>query len=258
MAKKIDDAVLDELKRERLNVLLGHTEYDPDEEEALVRTALSWKSAAIVLTGLHHSDATRRLLRGASVPVVELWELGSQPIDSAVGFDHVTVGRTVAAHLAARGRGRLRFLGARLHADHRARCRAEGFLAAARAAGAEAEIVEHPGAAGVEVGGFLLARALDETPGVEGIACSNDHMALGAIFECQRRGIAIPERLAIVGFGDLEFAGFCNPSLTAVRPSGDLIGREAARVIVESVRTGRYRSGEVIDTHHALIHRLSS
>ena len=83
-------------------------------------------------------------------------------------------------------------------------------------------------------------------------------MALGAIFECQRRGIAIPERLAIVGFGDLEFAGVCNPSLTTVRPSGDLIGREAARVIVESVRTGRYRSGEVIDTHHALIHRLSS
>lgn len=251
-------AIQDELKRERLNVLLGHTEYDPDEEETLVRTALSWKSAAIVLTGLHHSEATRRLLRGAAVPVVELWELGAQPIDSAVGFDHRAVGRTVAAHLIARGRRHLLYLGARLHVDHRARSRADGFLAAARAAGARAEVVDHPGAAGVEVGGLLLARALEASPEVDGIACSNDHIALGAIFECQRRGIAIPGRLAVVGFGDLDFAAVCNPSLTTVRPSGELIGREAARIIVDSVRSGRHSAGEILDTHHALVQRLSS
>ena len=251
-------AIQDELKKERLNVLLGHTEYDPEEEEALVRTALSWKSAAIVLTGLHHSDNTRRLLRAATVPVVELWELGSPPIDSAVGFDHRAVGRTAATHLTARGRKRLLFLGARLHADHRARSRAEGFLAAAGEAGAEAGIVEHPGAAGVDVGGVLLSRALDVASQADGIACSNDHIALGAIFECQRRGIAIPERLAIVGFGDLDFAAVCNPSLTTVRPSGDLIGREAARIIIESARTGRRHSAAVIDTHHALVQRLST
>lgn len=251
-------AIQDELKRERLNVLLGHTEYDPDEEETLVRTALSWKSAAIVLTGLHHSEATRRLLRGAAVPVVELWELGAPPIDSAVGFDHRAVGRTVAAHLIARGRRHLLYLGARLHVDHRARSRADGFLAAARAAGARAEVVDHPGAAGVEVGGLLLARALEASPEVDGIACSNDHIALGAIFECQRRGIAIPGRLAVVGFGDLDFAAVCNPSLTTVRPSGELIGREAARIIVDSVRSGRHSAGEILDTHHALVQRLSS
>ena len=251
-------AIQEDLKKERLNVLLGHTEYDLDEEEALVRTALSWKSAAIVLTGLRHSDATRRLLRGSRIPVIEIWELGQPPIDSVVGFDHRAVGRTAAAHLIERGRRRLLYLGARLHLDHRARSRAEGFLETARAAGVAADVVEHPGAAGVEIGALLLARAVDAEPAVDGIAFSNDHLAMGAIFECQRRGIAIPERLAIVGFGDLDFAAVCHPSLTTIRPSGDLIGREAARIIIESVRAGEHRSGEIVDTHHALIRRLST
>jgi LacI family gluconate utilization system Gnt-I transcriptional repressor len=250
--------IQEELRKERLNVLLGHTEYDLEEEESLVRTALAWKSAAIVLTGLDHGEATRRLLLGSRVPVIEIWELGRPPIDNAVGFDHRAVGRTAATHLVAAGRRRLLFLGARLHLDRRARNRAEGFLETARAAGVSAEIVEHPGPAGVEVGSLLLARALDAHPEADGIAFSNDHMALGAIFECQRRGVDIPGRIAVIGFGDLEFAAACHPSLTTIRPSGDLIGREAARIIVEHVRSGVRQRGRTVDTHHALIRRLSA
>src|SRR5690606_31441291 len=61
-----------ELVAEGLQVLLGHSEYGLDQEEALVRTALSWAPAAIVLTGLSHSPATRRMLAASDVPVVEM------------------------------------------------------------------------------------------------------------------------------------------------------------------------------------------
>lgn len=251
-------AVQEELKRERLNVLLGHTEYDLAEEENLVRTALSWKSAAIVLAGLQHNGAARRLLQDAAIPVVEIWELGGgRPIDSAVGFDHTAVGRDAATHLIARGRRRLRFLGARLHLDHRARTRAEGFIATARAAGVEAELESHPGNATAPVGALLIARAIESDPTIDGVAFSNDHLAMGALFECRRRGIAVPERLGVMGFGDLDFASVCEPPLTTLRPSGDLIGRETARIVLESVHRGA-RLGEVVDTHHVLVQRLST
>lgn len=251
-------AIQEELKHERLNVLLGHTEYDLAEEESLVRTALSWKSAAIVLAGLRHSEATRRLLANANIPVVEIWELGGQPIDSAVGFDHAAVGRDTAAHLISRGRRRLRFLGARLNMDHRARTRAEGFLETARAAGVVAEVESHPDSATAGVGALLLDRAIRADPEIDGIAFSNDHLAMGALFECYRRGIEVPERLSVMGFGDLDFAAVCEPPLTTVRPSGDLIGRETARIIVDSVHSPYRRRGEVVDTHHLLVQRLST
>jgi LacI family transcriptional regulator, gluconate utilization system Gnt-I transcriptional repressor len=247
-----------DLARERLNVLLGHTEYDLDEEEALVRTALSWRAAAIVLTGLTHTAGTRRLLQASATPVVEIWELGGPQIDMAVGFDHALVGETAARHLVERGRRKLLFVGARMADDRRAAARCSGFLATAAHLGVEAAAMEHPGPATVEIGPLLLAQALRAHPDVDGMAFSNDHLALGALFECQRRKIDVPQRLALLGFGDLGFSSVSNPPLTTIKPSGELIGQEVARLIRRAVESDEHTPGISIDTHHVLVQRLTT
>jgi LacI family gluconate utilization system Gnt-I transcriptional repressor len=249
-----------ELRAEGLQVLLGHSEYDEAEEEALVRTALSWAPAAVVLTGLTHRPETRKLLKASGIPVIEMWELGSEPIDMAVGFSHPQVGASAARHLLSKGRRTLAFLGARMHEDRRAAQRARGFEEACRAGVAgSCEIVNHPGAATVEAGALLLNRALQQVPNLDGIACSNDLVALGALFECQRQGLAIPADIALVGFGDLDFSASCIPSLTTIRPSGDLIGKEVARLILERIRDDPPEGPRrIIDTGHVLIERRST
>ena len=248
-----------ELGKEKIQVLLGHTEYSEREEENLVRAALSWSPAAIVLTGLHHSAATRKLLKVSQTPVIEIWELGDKPIDMAVGFSHRQVGETIANHLLARGRRRIAFLGARLREDRRAAERADGFAEAMKAdRRGDAFLFNHPAPASVEVGATLLAQAVAAVPDLDAIACSNDHLALGGLFECQRRGIAIPDRLALVGFGDMDFSSCCNPALTTVRPSGDIIGTETARLILEQMSGNHRNAGCVVDTHFRLLHRQSS
>jgi len=249
-----------ELATEGLQVLLGHSEYGEDQEEALVRTALSWAPAAVVLTGLSHSSETRKLLQASGVPVVEMWELGARPIDMAVGFSHPQVGASAARHLLSKNRRALAFIGARMQEDHRASKRASGFAETARTGEIlSCEIINHPGAATVEAGSLLLNRALQQLPKLDGIACSNDLIALGALFECQRRGIAVPHDIAVVGFGDLDFSASCIPSLTTIRPSGDLIGREVARLILSSIQGERPEGdARIIDTGHVLIERRST
>ncbi len=250
-----------ELAAEGLQVILGHSEYGEDQEEALVRTALAWAPAAVVLTGLSHSAETRKLLQASGVPVIEMWEIGGKPVDMAVGFSHPQVGASAARHLLSKGRRSISFLGARMQEDHRAAKRASGFAEEAkRAAGQVAcEIINHPGAATVEAGSLLLSRALQQVPNLDGIACSNDLIALGALFECQRQGIAVPDRIAVVGFGDLDFSASCIPSLTTIRPSGDLIGKEVARLILAGIH-GEHPVGaaRIIDTGHVLIERRST
>ncbi|MFC4174447.1 LacI family DNA-binding transcriptional regulator [Microvirga sp. GCM10011540] len=248
------------LAAEGLQVLLGHSEYGEGQEEALVRTALSWAPAAVVLTGLNHSPETRKLLKASRVPVVEMWELGGEPIDMAVGFSHPQVGASAAGHLLSKGRRNLVFLGARMDEDRRAAQRASGFAEAGKGGGAPiCEIINHPGAATVEAGALLLNRALQQAPDLDGIACSNDLIALGVLFECQRRGIAIPERVALIGFGDLDFSTSCVPSLTTIRPSGDLIGKEVARLILARIQEPHAEDARrVIDTSHVLIERRST
>lgn len=249
-----------ELASEGLQVLLGHTDYGENQEEALVRTALSWAPAAIVLTGLSHSHGTSKLLKASRIPVIEMWELGGEPLDMAVGFSHPQVGASAARHLLSKGRRNLAFLGARMHEDHRAAQRASGFAEAGKSGGASiCEIVNHPGAATVEAGALLLNRALQQVPDLDGVACSNDLIALGVLFECQRRGIAIPKEIALIGFGDLDFSASCVPSLTTIRPSGDLIGKEVARLILDSIHGSRPEGPRrTVDTSHVLIERRST
>jgi LacI family transcriptional regulator, gluconate utilization system Gnt-I transcriptional repressor len=247
------------LAAEGLQVLLGHSEYGMDQEEALVRTALSWGPAAIVLTGLTHSRSTQKLLRESHIPVVEMWELGGGPIDMAVGFSHPQVGASATEHLLSKGRRTLTFLGARMQEDHRAAQRAHGFEEACNKAGASCAVINHLGAASVEAGALLLSRALQQTPSLDGIACSNDLIALGVIFECQRRAIPIPGTIAVIGFGDLDFSTSCIPSLTTIRPSGDLIGKEVARLILNRIENPLPQGAErIIDTSHVLIERRST
>jgi LacI family gluconate utilization system Gnt-I transcriptional repressor len=247
--------IQDSLAPSGRQALIGHAEYSAVREEELVRAALAWSPAGIVLTGLHHTAATRRLLGRSGVPVVEMWELGADPIDAMVGFSHPAVGRVAAEHVITRGRRRPVFLGARLQEDRRAGQRAEGFLAAARDAGVAARVEAHPAPATVETGAILLGRALASgTP--DAVVASNDTVALGVLFECQRRGISVPDDLALVGFGDLGFSAWSVPTLTTIRPSGDLIGREVTRILLDRIE-GR-PADRVSDTGFSLIHRGSS
>ena len=244
-----------------MQVLLGHSEYGEDQEEALVRTALSWAPAAVVLTGLSHSSETRKLLQASGVPVVEMWELGARADRHGGRVLAPAGGRVGRPASPVEGSPRAR-LHRRAHAGGSPRREARERLCRRRLARREilsCEIINHPGAATVEAGSLLLNRALQQIPKLDGIACSNDLIALGALFECQRRGIAVPHDIAVVGFGDLDFSASCIPSLTTIRPSGDLIGREVARLILSSIQGERPEgNARIIDTGHVLIERRST
>lgn len=214
-----------------LHTLVGHTEYDPAQEERLVRAALSWAPAAVVLTGRDHAPGTRDLLRRSGARVVEMWDLGPDPIGRMVGFSHEAVGRRLARHFAEKGYGSAAFAGARLAEDTRAARRARGFLEAMAAAGIPARLVEVPGPASTAAGAPLMDQLAADP--VRAVACSNDTVALGLMFEAARRGIAIPGTLAVAGFGDLEFAARTVPPLTTLRPPADRIAAAVAEAVLQ-------------------------
>ena len=91
------------------------------------------------------------------------------------------------------------------------------------------------------------------------MACSNDTVALGVLFECQRRGIVVPDAFSLIGFGDLEFSSFCNPSLTTIRPSGSLIARSVTSLVLARIRgEPEIDHGHVVEIGTSMIVRGSS
>jgi LacI family gluconate utilization system Gnt-I transcriptional repressor len=108
-------------------------------------------------------------------------------------------------------------------------------------------------------GAELLAEMMGRWPTMTGLFAGNDNLALGALFECQRRGIRVPEDLSIVGFNDLEFSAVAFPSLTTVATPRYRIGERAAKIVLEIIRGSGARPPEpCIDLGFQLIRRGST
>jgi LacI family gluconate utilization system Gnt-I transcriptional repressor len=74
---------------------------------------------------------------------------------------------------------------------------------------------------------------------------SSDLVAFGAITEARRRGIAVPEQLAVCGFGDFEISRSAYPDFTTVRVDGAEIGRIAATQLLARIQ-GAIAPGRVL------------
>src|SRR5690606_6693068 len=64
-----------------------------------------------------------------------------------------------------------------------------------------------------------------------------DLSAFGALTECARRGVRVPDDIAVAGFGDYDIALICVPTQTTINPFPALIGEHTAELIL-SLRDG--------------------
>ena len=156
----------------------------------------------------------------------------------------------VASHLLDRGYRRVAFLGG---GDPRSYARGQGFRTALRERGfAPALDIELASPATIDAGREALDQLLATVPDIDAAFFTTDVFAAGALLACHRAGIAVPGRIAIAGFGDLELARQMN--LTTVRIRGYDIGRSAAEMVIASL-SGRGVTRKVVDLGFEMIVR---
>jgi len=216
-------------------VLIGNTRYSDAEEEKLLGINLQSNPDGVLLTGLSQSERVRQMLQSSRVPVVSMMDLPDDPQRLAVGFSQFEAGYTITRHLLVKGYRRIGFIGAQL--DERTLKRAEGYRQALRDAGSHDPrrelLVSDPST--IALGAELLGRMLAMAPDCDAVFCCNDDLAYGAIYQCQRRGIAVPARLAVCGFNDLPASAWMNPSVTTIATPRYRVGFEAATLLRKAI-----------------------
>lgn len=237
-------------------ILLSETGFDLAEEEVFVSAHLSRQPDAVLLTGIQHSAQTRRMLLGAGIPIVEVWDITASPIDMCVGFSHADAGRAVADFAIDAG---FAFGGTVTANDERAKLRRDSFTN--RFLQKEGQSVfahDCPGAASMGAGRAALADLIDNQGLKSGIVfCSSDVLAQGLLIEAHARGLKMPGDLSIVGFGDQEFAKDLEPALTTVRVDRELLGRTAADAILARIM-GTESPQPVSDLGFEIVRRMSA
>jgi DNA-binding LacI/PurR family transcriptional regulator len=183
------------------------------------------------------------LQRRSDVPLVLLGEHELEVDVDHVGIDNVAAARTAVGHLLDLGRRRVVALGV---ADApAARQRLRGYLDAHEERGLRpplrrfrvpATVWDRPaGATGID-------RVLDAPgPPPDAVFAFNDTLALGAMRALLRRGLRIPDDVAVVGIDDVAEAPFTTPPLSSVSPDLDEIARCALDLLDEQITAGTAR-----------------
>ena len=234
-------SVQDVLERAGVQMLVSNSRYSLKEEDKAIETMLGYHPEAIIVIGVDQSERARRLLVQAGIPVVQAMDVTDDPIDLNVGFDHRAAGAAAVHYLYELSHRAIAHL--TVTTDPRAGRRSEGYLKAMAELGLSTKklVASSHELSTVKRGAELLAEILGRVSNVDAVFACNDDIALGALFECQRRGIGVPSDLALVGFNDLEFAAGTIPPLTSVSTESARIGAWAAETIVEIIRGSGHR-----------------
>ncbi len=247
----------DVLHEHGIQVMIGDCGYQPDREEAIVADFLERRPDAFYLTGVVHNAKTRHMLRASGIPIVEGANLTDDPIDCVVGYSNHDAARALTLLMHKRGHRAMAFVASTSEHNDRIGDRLKGYYAACAELGWDSRHLVLENANSFSGGAAAVERVLRHPSQIDLLLCATDVLAVGAIFECQRRGIDVPGRLAIAGFDDLPLAAAINPGLTTVSVDRIAMGRVAGHMLLQRL-SGRQGAHAKIDVGFTIRERAST
>ncbi len=174
-----------------------------------------------------------------------------EPFHSVVFDNAGAIGKAVE-YLAELGHTRIGFLGSCLDKPQAPwLLRQEGYLQAMRALGLPLEdclihdrnkssvrmsiddqFCQAEGTLGMQY--FLGLSQSDQPTAVIGY---NDLVAVNALRECLKQGLAVPQQMSVIGMGDSERCEYLIPGLTSLRHPLEEMGQCAARYLIQAIES---------------------
>ncbi len=231
------DSINNALAKLGYQTMIGAHENSAETEETWIRNILSWRPAGLILSGHSHTRATRDLLKARQIPIVEIWNLNTSPIDMSVGFNHFDCGHEMGRYILGKGYTRIGYVGADALAPGLGALRKKGFCAALGSASlslACEEVLNDR--SGFYAGFYGTETILNRNAELDVIYYQDDAMAIGGIFYCQSQGMRIPQDIGIAGWGSMEVASILPQRLTTTVVSTQALGKSAADALIARVR----------------------
>jgi DNA-binding LacI/PurR family transcriptional regulator len=216
-------------------IMLAESQHRMEREEKLLETLLSYNLAAAILLSVEHSANVRQWLDNLTIPVLEIGALTDSPIDMNIGIDYVEAMFQLTQTVVAKGYQNIGMLCAnqeqwifQQHLQGWRKAMLKAHMSPHRVINAAEPACFSTGAQ--QLPEFLLA-----WPELDALVCVSDDLACGALYECQRRRIKVPDDLAVVGFGNSDVSKVCQPPLTTIAIPHKEIGVRAAQALLARI-----------------------
>ena len=188
----------------------------------------------IISLAIQERDAHRLHDNGIETVLIESWHAQL----NCICIDDLRGGMLAAKHLIERGHTRIGFLGdiepPERYAIHPVKTRLTGFKRALEESGLSLPRRYVARAPHTQAGAQQAARALLTLPRPPtAIFAASDIQAVSLMKVARQAHLRIPEDLAIMGFDDIDLAGFMD--LTTIRQNLDESGRLAAEILLSKM-----------------------
>ncbi|WP_280546789.1 LacI family DNA-binding transcriptional regulator [Halomonas sp. 11-S5] len=235
-------------RRGYLSMLLNISE--EDREGAAISLADQFQVDGLIFLGTVLTEELVRLAHDIRhIPLVVLYRNCEDPDIQVVSTDGYAAGREIAELLVTQqGYRRIGYMAGPSSETTRLR-RLAGFQEGLAQHGVDAIELLEAGHYQRERGVAVLANYLEATPAaerIEALFCENDILAIGALDALSERGLT--DRLAVVGFDDIELAASPRYALTTYRQPLESLVSEAIRRVIErpDAETQHLQRGELI------------
>lgn len=152
--------------------------------------------------------------------------------------DNIQGGKLAAQHLLQQGRQQIGFLGGPAE-EAEVKLRFEGYQSALQAAGRKVDptLVVH-GNYTPASGANAILKLLDQAPKLDAVFVNSDLMAVAAMKQLRKKGIRVPDDIAVIGYDDLTIAEYNDPSLTTICQHIPRAADLLAQNLIQYLQTG--------------------
>jgi LacI family gluconate utilization system Gnt-I transcriptional repressor len=251
-------AVSATLRARGFHLMIAQSGLDLENEEQAITAFLAQRVCGLILHNTQHTPRARELISKIGVPTVEIGSAVEGPLDHCVSYSNVAAAKAMTVHLGRLGYRRIGFVSLDLKSNDRARQRLEGYFAGIRELGLPQDAslaVETE--SGFKGGADALGRLTKVHPSIDAIFFTADVMAVGALFECHRRGWKVPSRIAISSFDDVDLLRHVIPTITTLRIPREEIGQKSAEILMARLE-GRSTMPKIVDMGFDIIQREST
>jgi DNA-binding LacI/PurR family transcriptional regulator len=224
--------------------LIVNSDWDPNQEQAAIKTLLSRPVDGIIFVEYSHR-ATSDVLERSHKPRVFVHRLFGSPIKNSVVPDDYYGAGLATGHLISLGHRRIGYINGPEN-WHTCRARLGGYKDTLAGHGLTFEpALVQPGDWEIDSGYAAAKNLLNLAERPTAIFAANDLMSLGAIYAIEDAGLNVPGDVAVVGYDNRNFTKIVKPRITTVSMPVIEMGGVAAELLLKQIAEGRKEEEEI-------------
>lgn len=227
-------------------VLVGNTNYQPERLTACIDMFLGRRVAGLAIIVSEQVDPDLKQLAQADIPIASYDAVIPGKQGTGVHFDYGKGMNLLVRHLYELGHRRMAYIGYPLQLGP-TEDRRDAFIAATKKLGIQQRYVASGEHSGYAAGREAARHVLDGEFAPTAILCVNDLFAVGVLRELRNRNIAVPGKISVTGFDNIEIAEFSGPSLTTINIPRERIATTIFRSLTGGEQRADYRTQVMID-----------